>query len=103
MPDTADEVRDVIGKIEPDHPLRKIFDVWLTEGEDVANVLKDRLAGWFDEGMTRVSGWYSRRVKVIIFVIAAAVTIATNASSIHENGGDKLVHGSGGISQPRAE
>ena len=22
---------------------------------------------------------------------------------IHENGGDKLVHGSGGISQPRAE
>ena len=23
--------------------------------------------------------------------------------SVHENGGDKLVHGSGGISQPRAE
>ena len=23
--------------------------------------------------------------------------------AIHENGGDKLVHGSGGISQPRAE
>ena len=23
--------------------------------------------------------------------------------ALHENGGDKLVHGSGGISQPRAE
>ena len=33
--------------------------------------------------MTRMSGWYARRVKVIIFVIAAAVAIATNASSIH--------------------
>ncbi len=80
---TADEVRGVIGKIDSDHPLREIFDTWLTEGEDLANVLKQRLAGWFDEGMTRVSGWYSRRVKVIIFIIAAAVTIATNASSIH--------------------
>jgi len=80
---TADEVRSAIGKIEPGHPLREMFDAWLTEGEDVANVLKHHLASWFDEGMIRISGWYSRRVKVIIFVIAAAVTIATNASSIH--------------------
>ena len=80
---TADEVRSAIGKIDPNHPLREIFDTWLTNGEDLANVLKKRLAGWFDEGMTRISGWYSRRVKVIIFIIAAAVTIATNASSIH--------------------
>ena len=80
---TADEVRGIVGKINPDHPLKEIFDTWLTDGEDTANTLKNRLASWFDEGMSRMSGWYARRVKVIIFVIAAAVTIATNASSIH--------------------
>ncbi|MEM7120988.1 MAG: hypothetical protein AAF563_06915 [Pseudomonadota bacterium] len=80
---TADDVRGIVGKISDDHPLKEILDTWLTEGEDAANTLKDRLASWFDEGMSRMSGWYARRVKVIIFVIAAAVTIATNASSIH--------------------
>lgn len=35
------------------------------------------------KGMDRVSGWYRRQAKVLIFVIAAALTIATNASSIH--------------------
>ena len=80
---TADEIRGIVGKISPDHPLKEIFDTWLTDGEDAANTLKDRLASWFDEGMSRMSGWYARRVKVIIFAIAAAVTIATNASTIH--------------------
>ena len=80
---TADEVRGIVGKIDADHPLKEILDTWLSEGEDAANTLKDRLASWFDEGMSRMSGWYARRVKVIIFVIAAVVTIATNASSIH--------------------
>ncbi len=37
---TADEVRDVIGKIETDNPIKNILDVWLTQGEDVANVSK---------------------------------------------------------------
>lgn len=80
---TADEVRGIVEKISPDHPIKEVLDTWLTESEDAANTLKDRLASWFDEGMSRISGWYARRVKVIIFVIAAAVTIATNASSIH--------------------
>ena len=80
---TADEVRDLVGKIDQNHPLRAILDALVTDGEDAAGVLKDKLAGWFDEGMTRVSGWYKRQVKVIIFCIAGVVTIATNANSIH--------------------
>lgn len=80
---TAEDVRELVGKIEESHPLRGILEALVTDGEDAANALKNKLAGWFDEGMTRVSGWYKRKVKVIIFCIAGAVTISTNASSIH--------------------
>ena len=35
----------------------------------------------FDEVMDRVSGWYKRRVQLILFVVAVALTAAMNADS----------------------
>ena len=37
---------------------------------------------WFDDAMERVSGWYKRRVQLILFVIAAAVICLLNADSL---------------------
>ena len=70
---TADEARALVGQISEDHPLKDILGALIDDGEDAAIALKDRLAGWFDEGMLRVAGWYKRRAKVIIFAIAATV------------------------------
>ena len=80
---TANEAKVLVGNIPQDHPLKEILGALIDDGEDAATALKDRLAGWFDEGMSRVVGWYRRQAKVTIFVIAGAVTLATNASSIH--------------------
>lgn len=80
---TGDEARAMVDKIGDEHPLKEILGALTGNGENAANALKDRLAGWFDEGMTRVSGWYKRQAKVFIFVIAAGVALATNASSVH--------------------
>ena len=41
------------------------------------------LAEWFDEGMNRVSGWYKRKAKAWIVGVAVAITLVTNASTIH--------------------
>ena len=60
-----------------------MLQVLVDDSEGAATQLRDRLAGWFDEGMTRVSGWYKRRATLIIFAIAALVTVGANASSIH--------------------
>lgn len=79
---TADEVQAVIDKIDDAHPLKRILTALLEDGEDAADKLKLKLAGWFDQGMDRISGWYKRRVKVIVFLIAAVLTVATNASTI---------------------
>ena len=80
---TADEAKALVGSISQDHPLKEILVALIDDGEDAASALKERLAGWFDEGMSRVAGWYKRQAKVMIFVIAGTVTLATNASSIH--------------------
>ena len=80
---TAEEARTLIGNINDGHPLKDILGALIEDGKNAANILKDRLAGWFDEGMSRVTGWYKRQAKLIIFAIAATVTLATNASSIH--------------------
>ena len=80
---TADEARAMVEKIEDGHPLKEILGAMVDNGDDAAKALKERLAGWFDEGMSRVSGWYKRRAKLFIFIIAGTVTVATNASSIH--------------------
>ena len=80
---TGDDARVMVGKIGDEHPLKEILGALIDNSENAANALNHRLAGWFDEGMTRVSGWYKRQAKVFIFIIAAVVALATNASSIH--------------------
>ena len=80
---SADEARALAGSINQEHPLKDILLALIDDGEDAAAALKDRLTGWFDEGMSRVAGWYKRQAQAIIFVIAGTVTVATNASSIH--------------------
>lgn len=70
-------------KIPDDHPLKDIIGAILDDGQGTVDDLRCRLSAWFDEGMNRVSGWYKRQAKILIFAIAAALTIATNASSIH--------------------
>ena len=79
----GEELRDLVGTIDDKHPLKEILRALVDDGEAAATAVKDRLSGWFDEGMTRVSGWYKRKAKVWIFVIAAVVTVSTNASTIH--------------------
>ena len=84
---TATEVRDMMGKIDNVHPLKGVLEALVDCSEKAADTLtdtlKERFAEWFDEGMTRVAGWYKRKAKLIIFCIAGVVTLATNASSIH--------------------
>ena len=83
MAHTASEARAMVAKISDEHPLKEIIAPLIDDGEDAANALKERLAGWIDEGMSRVAGWYKRKAKLYIFLIAAAITLSTNASSIH--------------------
>ena len=78
---TPDEVRALAGKIDSEHPLQRVLETFTYGAGDLQENLKQRVAEWFDEGMTRVSGWYKRRVKIMLWPISVAVTVAMNASS----------------------
>ena len=43
------------------------------------------------------------RLYLVTFGLKLGIVHVIKGTAIRENGGDKLVHGSGGISQPRAE
>src|SRR6185295_3850195 len=37
---------------------------------------------WFDDSMERVSGWYRRKVQLMLFVIATIVVVLLNADTL---------------------
>ncbi len=79
---TADELREMIGKIPNDNPIQGVLSALVGSGQEEVDALKAKVAGWFDEGMGRISGWYKRTVKYWLLGIAGAVAVTTNANSL---------------------
>ena len=80
---TADELREMIGEIPEDNPVRDVLATLVGSTQDEADALKAKVADWFDEGMERIGGWYKRNVKYWLLAIAAIVAIAANANTLH--------------------
>jgi hypothetical protein len=60
-------------------------DVVLTIIHDVGNneyAIRKRLEDWYDESMDRVSGWYKRRVQLVLAVIGLIAACVLNVDSI---------------------
>lgn len=52
------------------------------EGEDEAAAFKQAVEAWYDDAMERVSGWYRRRVQVVMWVLAAGIAFSLNVDTI---------------------
>jgi hypothetical protein len=55
--------------------------LYRTTGEDAA-AFKHAAEQWFDDSMERVSGWYRRKVQLLLFVIATIVVVLLNADTL---------------------
>jgi len=62
--------------------LRETISSLLDDAENSLKKARENFEKWFDEGMDRVSGWYKRDSKKIIFACALAVTLLLNADTI---------------------
>jgi len=80
---TADELREMVGKIPEGNPVRDVLATLVGSAEDEVQKLKDKVGDWFDEGMERIGGWYKRTVKYWLLAIAAVVAVAANANTLH--------------------
>jgi hypothetical protein len=45
--------------------------------------LSTSIEKWFNDSMDRVSGWYKRKMRIVILSVSAAVTIAFNVDTVH--------------------
>jgi hypothetical protein len=77
-PATLDEV--VAGLPSPQ--LRDIVTRLRQETDDDLAKLKERIERWYDDSMERVSGWYKRRVQIVLAVLGLVFAIVLNADTI---------------------
>jgi hypothetical protein len=66
----------------PDSDVKQSLQALLMNGSDSVEKVQEKLEGWFNNSMDRVSGWYKNRVQVWTVVIASLVTILVNADTI---------------------
>ena len=66
----------------PNKDLQKTVLSLLDDAGDNLKKARENFEKWFDEAMDRVSGWYKRESKKIIFACALAVTLVLNADTI---------------------
>jgi hypothetical protein len=77
---TIDDLRKSASTLPKE--LRETVSSLLDDAEGNLKRARENFEKWFDEGMDRVSGWYKRESKKIIFACALVVTLVLNADTI---------------------
>ena len=92
-PDEETDSRDLIGRankaLEPTTSDSKMNEIVrgalrdaLAESRDDVDRFRASIERTFDETMDRASGWYKRRVQLILFVLALGLTCVMNADTL---------------------
>ncbi len=82
VPDSRDfaSVRGKVVKIQNDN-LKRALLVCMDDADEDLGRARENLELWFEEAMERVTGWYKRKMQLIIVAVAAAVSLALNVDS----------------------
>jgi hypothetical protein len=78
---TATSVTDAIAALPNGKPKQAVETLWVEAADDVSR-FRASLETWYDEAMSRVSGWYRRRVQFWLWVWALALTIGLHVDTI---------------------
>jgi hypothetical protein len=74
-------LRKAVGDIR-NESLKRALLTAIDYGKDDIEKVKANLAAWFDSSMDRVSGWYKRRVQLILFIIGLVVAVVLNVDAL---------------------
>lgn len=66
----------------PDGDLRKSLQAIVDGTGDKADDIRLGIENWFDDTMDRASGWYKRKTRNVMLVIAGLITIALNVDTV---------------------
>ncbi len=74
-------VRGEIGKIQDNDDLKRALLVCMDDANGDLGRAKANVERWFEEAMERVTGWYKRKMQLVIVAVAAAVCATLNVDS----------------------
>lgn len=66
----------------PPGRVKDSLDVLWREAQGDARRFRAGVEKWFDDGMERVSGWYKRRIQIILICLGLAVAAGLNANTL---------------------
>ena len=79
---TFDDLQNGVKNGLPDGKVRTALLALLQNADGKLNVAQRNIERWFDDTMERASGWYKHRAQKITIVVAALLTICTNADTV---------------------
>jgi hypothetical protein len=74
-------VEDAIKAVPSAQARKALTTLWMDANGDVI-AFRRAVESWFDDAMERVSGWYRRRVQLVMWVLAVAVAVVLNVDTI---------------------
>ena len=74
-------VEDAIKAVPSEQARAALTTLWIDANGDTVR-FRRAVESWFDDAMERVSGWYRRRVQVVMWVLAIAVAVVLNVDTI---------------------
>ena len=72
---------DLIAEV-PNDKLRRSLSALLDESGEDLEALKENVEIWFNNSMTRVSGWYKRRTQIFHLALGIILAVALNVDTI---------------------
>jgi ribosomal protein L22 len=66
----------------PSEPMQQALTALLHSAQGDAIAFRRTAEQWFDDHMERVSGWYKRRIQLVLWILAIVVAVAINADSL---------------------
>jgi hypothetical protein len=70
-------------KVGAGDPTTKSFLSSLADQTNDLASLTAAIEKWYNDYMDRVSGWYKRNVRIIVFIVGAMVTVGFNVDTLH--------------------
>jgi hypothetical protein len=78
---TPRRLQQLIDGVESPELKKALNGLLRYSGGDVAG-FQHAAERWFDDSMERVSGWYRRRVQLMMWILAAAIVLALNVDTV---------------------
>jgi hypothetical protein len=79
--DAAEQLRAALAAFPNKRLSNAMLALYRTAGEDVEG-FKHAAERWFDDSMERVSGWYRRKVQLLLFIFAFFMVVLLNADTL---------------------